>query len=136
MTDLLPSFIPTLLWIIVVLFAILTVCAIRKYNKFSLIEAYAFTKLYVLKAIYVPALLRVDSNDTESTLESPLSVENCSYYIEAGAFKAIVEQSSSKSGRYCLTVRCYPDTEAAKTVIVVSDDPALAQTVVASVRPA
>lgn len=106
------------------------------YNKFSLIEAYAFTKLYVLKAIYVPPLLWVDSNDTESTLESPLSVENCSYYIEAGAFKAIVEQSSSKSGRYWLTVRCYPDTEAAKTVIVVSDDPALAQTVVASVRPA
>ena len=66
------------------------------YNKFSLIEAYAFTKLYVLKAIYVPALLWVYSNDTESTLESPLSVKNCSYYIEAGAFvSGIIKRTES-----------------------------------------
>ncbi len=108
------------------------------YNKFSLIESYAFTKLAILKGIFMPAIMSVGAYDRDHPLETPLQVEECSYNLEEDSFQAIIHQGSSDGGRYQLSVRYYPnsDDEDVKYLFVLSDDPVLAQTIVASARPA
>lgn len=107
------------------------------YNPFSLPEAYAFTKLSILKAVFIPAILDT-SHDEDHPLETPLEVEECSYYVEKDSFSAIIRQGCSEGGRYRLTIRYYPDSAAdpVRFLLIQSDDPELAQTVAASVQPA
>ncbi len=110
----------------------------RDYNKFSLIEAYAITKLSVLKAVFIPARIGHEKYDSAHPLEVPLEVEECSYYLEKDSFHAIIRQGRSDGGRYRLTIVYYPDSdlETIKWLLVQSDDPVLAQTIAASVRQA
>ncbi len=107
------------------------------YNKFSLSEAYASVKLSTLAAIMVPANMGT-KDDEKHPLEQPLNVEECAYYLESDAWNAIIRQRRSRGGRYQLTVTYYlvSDDENVRTLLVQSDDPELAQTVVASAHPA
>lgn len=103
------------------------------YNKFSLIETYANMKLVILKSIMIPAFMGT-GYDKEHPLETPLNVEECAYFLEADSWNAIIHQRRSDGGRYQLTATCYPDSddEKVRTLLVQSDDPKLAQTVIAS----
>ena len=108
------------------------------YHKLSLTEAYAFTKLAVLKAIFLPAMIGDEKNDAEHPLAEPLETEDCGYYCEKDQLHAIIRQSCSSGGRYRLAVTCYPDsdTDPVKLILILSDDPVTAQTIAASIRPA
>ena len=110
----------------------------KDYNPFSLIEAYTFTKLSILSAVFVPAMIGEESYDKEHPLETPLAVEECTYCLERAAFNAIICQGCSEGGRYRLTIRYYPvsDSDSVRYLLIQSDDPELAQTIAASIRPA
>ena len=108
------------------------------YNKFSLTESYAFTKLAVLGAFFIPAMISDGKYDTKHPLETPLEVDDCFYYLDADTFHAILRQGRSAGGRYRLEITYYPvsDQENVRNVLILSDDPALVQTIAASVQPA
>lgn len=110
----------------------------KDYNPLSLIEAYTFTKLSVLGSVFIPAMAGSESYDKEHPLAVPLAVEECTYYMEKDSFNAILRQSCSEGGRYRLTIRYYPDSDAepVRLLLIQSDDPELARTIAASVRPA
>lgn len=108
------------------------------YNKFSPAEAYAFTKLSILKVIFIPSIIGNISFDGEHPLATPLEVEECTYYLEKDSFSALIHQKGTKGGRYGLVIRYYPDSDAdsLKVLIMQSDDPELVQAIAASIEPA
>ena len=110
----------------------------KDYNPLSLTEAYTFTKLSVLGGIMIPAMMGFESYDKAHPLEEPLEVEECTYYLEKESFNAIIRQERSEGGRYRLFIEYYPDSDAdaVRYLLIQSNDPALAQTVAASVHPA
>ena len=109
----------------------------KDYNPLSLTEAYTFTKLSVLGGIMIPAMMGFESYDKAHPLEEPLEVEECTYYLEKESFNAIIRQERSEGGRYRLFIEYYPDSDAdaVRNLLIQSNDPALAQTVAASVHP-
>ena len=108
----------------------------RDYNKFSPIETYTYTKLMILGAVFVPAIVGDLTFDKEHPLETPLEVEECTYYLEKDSFNALIHQKGTKGGRYGLIIRYFPDSDAEslKMLIIHSADPELAQTVAASIQ--
>ncbi len=107
------------------------------YNKFSLIETYAYTKLMILDAVMIPSDIRLNYDETHAP-EHPLEVEERMYSLEKDSFRAIIRQSGSEDGRYSLLIRYFPqsDAENIKEMLILSDDPELVQSIAASVRPA
>lgn len=108
----------------------------KDYNPLSLTESYAFTKLAMIKAITIPAMIGTDDRDHPP--ETPAEVEECKYYYEADSVNAIIRQGRSEGGRYRLDITFYPDSDddQVQRMLILSDDPALAQAVAASARPA
>ena len=110
----------------------------KDYNPFSLIEAYTMTKLAVLSAVFIPARFGDASYDKEHPLAESLEVEECNYYLEKDSFNAFISQDCSKGGRYRLTIRYYPvsDADPVTLLLIQGDNPELVQTIASSIRSA
>lgn len=98
------------------------------YNPLSLTESYAFSKLAIIKAINIPAMIGYVTDDRDHPLETPAKAETCTYYYEADSVNAIIRQGRSEGGRYRLDITFYPDSDddTVQKLWVASDDPALA----------